>query len=133
VPECILFAPFNKVYRSPILQLKPGCITLERKSKTSSLATAGNRTRIVDGFKYKFKAVMTDEQLLLKHLFCSEETLNFEKRESNKIAIVGGRESLKKKLHMGLLAYCHQQLALEVNSTHRSLLIKLEHQSITPN
>lgn len=50
---------------------------------------------------------MTDEQQLLKYLFCSEEELSFEKRESNKIAIVGGREALKKKLHMGLLAYCN--------------------------
>lgn len=129
----MLFAPFNKVYRSPILQLKPGCLTLERKSKTSALTSAGSRTRIVDGLRYKFKTVLTDEQLLLKYLFCGEEELSFEKRESNKIAIVGGREALKKKLHMGLLAYCHQQLAQEVGQTHRSIIIKLEHQAITPN
>jgi hypothetical protein len=28
IPECYLFAPFNKVYRSPILQIKPGCLIL---------------------------------------------------------------------------------------------------------
>ena len=78
------------MYRSPILQIKPGCIVLERKSKTATLAVS-SRSKIVDGLKYKFKTVITDEQLLLKNLFCSQENLNFEKKESNKVAIVGGR------------------------------------------
>jgi hypothetical protein len=67
-----LFAPFNKVYRSPILQIKSGAVTIERKSKTSALAV-NNRNRIVDGIKYKFKNIVTDEQQLLKSLFSGEE------------------------------------------------------------
>lgn len=41
------------------------------------------------------------------------------------MAIVGGRESLKKKLHMGLLAYCHQQLAIEIQMAHKTLVLKM--------
>lgn len=124
MPECFLFAPFNKVYRSPILQVKPGCLILERKSKTSNLVV-GNRTKIVDGFKYKFRNVVTDEQVLLHSLFGAT-------RESSRVAIVGGRESLKKKIHMGLLAYCHEFLSKELQHAQGAVAVKFEHQSITP-
>lgn len=41
------------------------------------------------------------------------------------MAIVGGRECLKKKVHMGLLAYCHQQLAIEIQSSYKLIVVKL--------
>jgi len=59
--------PFNKVYRSPILQIKAGGqILLERKSKTAPL---GKDNKILDPIKYKFKSIVTDEQMMIKLLF----------------------------------------------------------------
>lgn len=52
--------------------------------------------------------------------------------DSSRVAIVGGRESLKKKLHMGLLAYCHEFLTNELQHTQGAVAVRLEHQSITP-
>ena len=64
--ECFLFAPFNKVYRSPILQIRAGnTVLLERKSKTSIRSRNG---RISDPIKYKVKEVITEEQVMLNWL-----------------------------------------------------------------
>lgn len=68
VPFCYVFLPFNKLYRSPIIQMRNNnTIVLERKSKTTNIAS--NKNKIVDGIKFKFKNIVTDEQLLLKSLF----------------------------------------------------------------
>jgi len=34
--------------------------------------SVSNRNKIIDGIKYKFKSIITDEQELLKNLFGSE-------------------------------------------------------------
>ncbi len=50
--------PFNKVYRSPIIQIKPGGhVLLERKSKTAPI---GKDHNIADPIKYRFKSVVVD-------------------------------------------------------------------------
>lgn len=56
--ECYLFAPFNKLYRSPIVQIKSStALNLARKSKTAALV---DNQKIVDGIKYKFRHIFTD-------------------------------------------------------------------------
>ena len=47
--------------------------------------------------------------------------------DSNKVIIVGGRDTLKKKLHMGLLAYLMQVAANSIMTTRKAFFINVEH------
>jgi dihydrofolate reductase len=124
--ESYLFAPFNKVYRSPILQVKSGgTILLERKSKTS---IHGHSQRISDALKYRFKHVLTDEQTLLRHLFGGSKALDLNHPQSSKILVVGGKDTLKKKIHLGLLAFLLQAASQQIYSHRNSFFVTVEHQ-----
>jgi len=59
MPECYLFAPFSKVYTSPIIQIKTGCVHLARKSKTVPLAK--NENKILDPIIYKIRNIVKDQ------------------------------------------------------------------------
>jgi hypothetical protein len=58
------FIPFNKLYRSPILQLKSkDKLILARKYKGTSIVT--NQGRITDGKIFKISNIVTDEDEML--------------------------------------------------------------------
>ena len=129
--ESYLFAPFNKVYRSPILQIKGNStVLLERRSKTSIHSKSN---RITDPIKYKFKNVVTDEQAMLRHLLGTGKELDMNYVESNKVVIVGGRDTLKKKLHLGLLAYLLQVAANQVVRHRSDMFVTIEHKESGKN
>ncbi len=52
------------------------------------------------------------------------------RRESKKIAIVGKRDTLKKKLHLGLMAFILQSISNLICNTRNNILVKIEHQEI---
>lgn len=59
-PQIITFIPFNKLYRSPVVQLKSkDRVILARRYKGSSIVA--NQGRITDGKIYKLPAILTEE------------------------------------------------------------------------
>jgi len=71
--------------------------------------------------------VVTDEQEMIRQLLQGSKPFSFGHVESNKVLIIGGRDTLKKKLHLGLLAYLLQTASLQVQNSSRSFFIKVEH------
>jgi hypothetical protein len=61
IPSCqIVFVPFNKLYRSPVLQLKDKQrLIFARKYKGSNMKISDGK--ISDGKVFKFEKIVTDE------------------------------------------------------------------------
>ena len=57
---------------------------------------------------------MTDEQTLLKLLLTGREEIELPLRSEGRIGIVGGSQTLKKKIHLGLVAIVMESLGLEI-------------------
>lgn len=112
-PMCVTFIPFNKLYRSPILQLKSkDKVILARKYKGSSITA--NQDRITDGKIYRLPDILTDEEDMIDGL-CSGQ--------SEIICFAGAKSTLKRKLHMCLLLKEYQRLSQLIAS---SKVCKLE-------
>jgi hypothetical protein len=120
-----LYVPFNKAYRSPILQTKGnGTILLQRKSKAGFQS---DQNRSSDPIRYRFKHVLTDEQAVLK-LLLGQKASQLTETNTTRIAIIGGKDTLKKKLHLGLLAFLLQETAKLFANSRKLSVVKIEHQ-----
>lgn len=114
------------MYRSPILQAKAnGTVLLQRKSKSGFQSDQG---RSSDPIKYRFKQVVTDEQAILKLLLGQKATGQLTEIKTSRIAIIGGKDTLKKKLHLGLLAFLLQEIAKLVFNSRQLSVLRIEHQ-----
>lgn len=99
IPSCqIVFVPFNKLYRSPILQLKDkNRLILARKYKGSNMSIKDGK--ICDGTIFKFNKIITDEDQLLDLL-----------TDCSSVGLIGASGTLKKKIHMCLFIKHYQKL-----------------------
>ena len=64
---------------------------------------------------------------MLRWLLVGGPELDLNYVESNKVVIAGGKDTLKKKLHLGLLAFLMQIAANEIRTIRRPFFIHLEH------
>lgn len=94
-------------------------LILARQSKLLPQKTA--EQRIVDGKKYKFtQTIETDEQEVIKNVL---------RQDHNMVAIVGGHQTLKKKLHMSIIAHAIDKILKIVNGQdHNCLTIGFAYQ-----
>lgn len=115
----LLFIPFNRLYSSPILkQTGPQQLILSRRSKTQVIPI-NSLDRIVNGIKYKCTHLLHEEAAVysaaVERIRRVEESLrdfrgrssSDENREGVDLGIIGGRNSLKKKLHYALIAHIY--------------------------